>query len=88
MGKPESGRPWGELNVAPQVIEASRAGPDDLGAVTAGEVIGSQIAVREAAFEHVPDGGQRNRGDEARADEAMRQRLRRLVGGCGERARV
>src|SRR6267378_6275390 len=63
MGKHASGSVWSELNVAAEVVEAAHEAQYGLGAIAAREVIGAEVAIFNAVFKHVPDGGEHRGGD-------------------------
>ena len=53
----------GELNLAAKVVEATHEALDRLGAVAVREVVGAEILVWDAVFEHVVSGGKQGGGD-------------------------
>src|SRR5271154_3827358 len=53
----------GYVNLAAEIVESAHEPQDGFGAVTAGEVIGAEIAVREAVFQHVIGGGEHGGSD-------------------------
>ena len=53
----------GELNLAAKVVEATHEALDRLGAVAVREVVGAEILVWDAVFEHVVSGGKPGGGD-------------------------
>src|SRR5882762_1282940 len=63
MGKHASGSLWSGLNVAAEVVEAAHEAQYGLGAIAAREVIGAEVAIFNAVFKHVPDGGEHRGGD-------------------------
>src|SRR5271166_6097169 len=53
----------GYVDLAAEIIESAHEPQDGFGAVTAGEVIGAEIAVWEAVFQHVIGGGEHGGSD-------------------------
>src|SRR6267142_2423054 len=52
-----------QLDLASQIIDPSYQAQNDLLAVTASEVAGTELLVLDAVFEHVVSGGEHGRGD-------------------------
>ena len=47
-----------QLNLATEVVQASHEALDRLGAIAAREMVGTEILVFDAVFEHVVSGGE------------------------------
>ncbi len=50
------------MDLAAEIIESAHEPQDGFGAVTSGEVIGAEIAVGKAVFQHVISGGSFSQG--------------------------
>jgi hypothetical protein len=51
-----------DLDFASQIIEAADKSQDRFGAITTGEVVGTEVFVFDVVSQHVPDGGEHGGG--------------------------